>query len=181
MQCFSEITIACPSQKEKEEEIEYISLTKDLANVTMEKIWLQKTFLQERTDWDKKLYAKQQNYYVSLLRKLRKSILWKVVNEWYVWDHTILEKPLLIIDTILKGILKFKNHPSVLAKQGRFKNNVTNFCFTGISLKKIQETTLKLNNKKKNLKTLKYQLSCEANSNLFSKLYAMLWDVQLSL
>ena len=29
--------MARPSQKEKEDEIEYISLTKDLANVTMEK------------------------------------------------------------------------------------------------------------------------------------------------
>ena len=37
MQCFSEITIACPSQEEKVEEIEYLSLTKDLADVTMER------------------------------------------------------------------------------------------------------------------------------------------------
>ena len=37
MQCFSAITMARPSQEEKEEEIEYFSLTKDLANVTMER------------------------------------------------------------------------------------------------------------------------------------------------
>ena len=50
-------------------------LKKDFAKVMMERTRIRNKFLQSKTDWDKKLYAKQQNYCVSPLRKSRKSYM----------------------------------------------------------------------------------------------------------
>ena len=51
-------------------------------------------------------------------------------------------------DPILNAILKHRNHISILAMKGKFKNNVTNFCFTDVSLEEIQKEILNLNHKK---------------------------------
>ena len=37
-------------------------------------------------------------------------------------------------DPTLKAILKYRTHPCILAIQGKYKNSVTNFCFTEVSL-----------------------------------------------
>ena len=44
-------------------------------------------------------------------------------------------------------ISPFRNHTSILATKGKFKNNLTNFCFTWVRLEDIQEI-LNLNHKK---------------------------------
>ena len=62
-----------------------------------------------------------------------------IVKNLQVPNHSSFE-PFVgnINDPTLKGILKYRNHPTILLIQDKFQKNVTNFCFAEISLEEIK-------------------------------------------
>ena len=77
----------------------------------------------------------------------------------------------------IRAILKYRNHPSILAIREQKKAQV-NFCFTEVSIEETQKEVLNLNNKK-HLKILIFLLkSLRKTLIYFGKLYVLLSTIR---
>ena len=68
----------------------------------------------------------------------------------------------------IRAILKYRNHPSILAIRER-KKAQTNFCFKQVSIEKIQKEILNLNNKKASQNSDISTKIIKENSDIFGK------------
>ena len=79
----------------------------------------------------------------------------------------------------IRAILKYRNHPSILAIRER-KKAQKKFCFKEVSIEEIQKEILNLNNKKASQNSDIPTKIIKENSDIFETFYVLLLTIRLS-
>ena len=79
----------------------------------------------------------------------------------------------------IRAILKYRNHPSILAIRER-KKAQKKFCFKEVSIEEIQKEILNLNNKKASQNSDIPTKIIKENSDIFETFYVLLSTIRLS-